>query len=356
MKPPSDIGPGEGQLNLIARDGYVDDSWARAFTLETNCKIKVQYAGSPEEMVNMMQNGGGGDWDLVSASGVIGLGLIYSGDVRPMNPNLVTDWKNFQPYFQSPPFNTVRGVHYGISLQWGANLLLYNTRKFPNPPTSWDVTYDQSNSGLVTVPDDPIQIADAALYLSRSQPALAIKDPYELTPIQFDAAVKQLKDQHALVRQYWSIPSDEVALFQTGSVFVGSGWPYQAVYLKSIGARVESTIPIEGATAWADSWMLATGAQHPNCAYMWTRYVSAPKVQAQQALLFGETPVNTRACAEMEAVQAGSCAQYGANAQPSYLDTVKFWKTPLATCTDGTQRCVPYDQWVSAWTAIKAGG
>ena len=31
--------------------------------------------------------------------------------------------------FKSPPHNTVDGVHYGISLQWGPNTLLYNTEK-----------------------------------------------------------------------------------------------------------------------------------------------------------------------------------------------------------------------------------
>src|SRR5262249_26508502 len=149
------------------------------------------------------------------------------------------------------------------------------------------------------------------LYLSKTQPRLAITDPYELDPIQFDAAVKLLKDQRSLVRQYWSIPYDEVALFQDGWVFVGAGWPYQATYLKAVGAPVAATVPAEGITAWADSWMLATRAQHPNCAYMWIRYVSTPKIQAEQALLFGETPVNSRACAEMEALEAGSCAQYG---------------------------------------------
>ena len=35
IKPPDKIGPGEGQLNLIAWEGYVDDSWAKPFTQQT---------------------------------------------------------------------------------------------------------------------------------------------------------------------------------------------------------------------------------------------------------------------------------------------------------------------------------
>jgi len=353
MATPTSIGPGEGQLNLIAWEGYVDDSWVKQFTAASGCKVNAKYAGSSDEMVSLMKDGGGGQYDMVSASGDADLRLIYSGDVRPMNEKLIPDFANFQTYFKSPPYNTISGVHYGISLQWGPNTLLYNTKKFVNPPTSWNVLYDKTNTGLVTVPDNPIQIADAALYLMKTQPNLKITDPYELKQNQFDAAVKLLKDQRPLIKKYWALASDEISLFQNGDVTVGAAWPYQTIQLKAAGAPVADTIPSEGATGWGDTWMLGTKATHPNCAYLWTAYVSTPKVQATQALFFGETPVNTKACAEMETLQAGSCAQYHADAAGSYFDTIKFWKTPIAQCGDGSSSCIPYDQWVAAWTTIK---
>ncbi len=347
------IGTGEGQLNLIAWEGYVDDSWVKLFTQQTGCTVNAKYAGSSDEMVSLMKDGGGGQYDMVSASGDADLRLIYGGDVRPMNEKLIPDWPNFQTYFKNPPYNTVNGVHYGISLQWGPNVLLYNTKKFANPPTSWAAVYDASNKGLVTAYDYPITIADAALYLSKSQPKLGIKDPYELTKPQFDAAVKLLSDQRQLIKKYWGLASDEISMFQNGDVYIGAAWPYQTIQLKAAHAPVADTIPSEGATGWGDTWMLATKAPHPNCAYLWTAYVSTAKVQAMQALFFGETPVNTQACAQMEALQPGSCAQYHADAPGTYFDTIKFWKTPIATCDDGSQNCIPYDQWVSAWTTIK---
>jgi len=352
MATPTSIGPGEGQLNLIAWEGYVDDSWVKQFTAASGCKVSAKYAGSSDEMVSLMKDGGGGQYDMVSASGDADLRLIYSGDVRPMNEKLIPDFANFQTYFKSPPYNTISGVHYGISLQWGPNTLLYNTKKFVNPPTSWNVLYDKANTGLVTVPDNPIQIADAALYLMKTQPSLKITDPYELKQNQFDAAVKLLKDQRPLIKKYWALASDEISLFQNGDVTIGAAWPYQTIQLKAAGAPVADTIPSEGATGWGDTWMLATKAPHPNCAYLWTAYVSTPKVQATQALFFGETPVNTKACSEMDTLQAGSCAQYHANAPASYFNTIKFWKTPLADCGNGKTECMPYSKWQTAWTSI----
>jgi putative spermidine/putrescine transport system substrate-binding protein len=361
MKPQTSIGTGEGQLNLIAWEGYVDRTWSApsiaSFESQTGCKVSAKYAGSSDEMVTLMAaggGGGGGQWDMVSASGDADLRLIYGGDVRPMNTALIPDWANFQKFFQGPSYNTINGIHYGISLQWGPNVLLYSTKKYPTAPTSWSVIYDASNRGVVTVPDNPIQIADAALYLMKSQPSLNIKDPYELTQAQFDASVNLLKQQRPLIKKYWALASDEINLFQSGDVVVGAAWPYQTNTLKGNNVAVADTIPSEGATGWGDTWMLATKAPHPNCAYLWTAWVSTPKVQAEQAISFGETPVNTKACAEMESLQAGSCAQYHADAPGSYFDTIKFWKTPIATCDDGSQNCVPYTQWQAAWTSITA--
>ena len=354
MKPQTTIGAGEGQLNLVLWDGYADKSWVDPFTAATGCKVSQKPAGSSDEMVTLMKDGGGGQYDMVSASGDADLRLIYSGDVKPMNTALIPDWSNFQPLFQAPAFNTINGIHYGISLQWGPNTLLYNTKKFANKPTSWSVLYDPANKGLVTVPDNPIQIADAALYLSKTQPSLKITDPYELTQTQFDAAVKLLKDQRPLIKKYWALATDEISLFQNGDVQVGAAWPYQTIQLKLAGAPVDETIPNEGATGWADTWMLATKAPHPNCAYLWTKWVSTARVQAEQALSFGETPVNTKACGEMEALQPGSCNQYHASEPGSYFDTIKFWKTPIATCDDGSNNCIPYLQWQTAWTSITA--
>jgi putative spermidine/putrescine transport system substrate-binding protein len=352
MKPQTSIGAGEGALNLIAWEGYTDPSWVTPFEQQTGCKVNAKFGGSSDEMVSLMANGGGGQYDMVSASGDADLRLIYGGDVKPVNVNLVPDWKNFESYFKAPPYNTINGVHYGISLQWGPNVLLYNKTNFATAPKSWKVIYDPQYQGKVTVPDNPIQIADAALYLMKTNSSLGITDPYELTQSQFNTAVNLLKQQRPLVKKYWDLASEEISLFTNHDVVVGAAWPYQTNTLQGSNVPVADTIPNEGATGWADTWMLATKAPHPNCAYMWYKYISSPKVQAMQAISFGETPVNSLACQEMDALQSGSCAQYHANASASYFNTIKFWKTPIAQCDNGQQNCIPYSQWQSAWTSI----
>jgi putative spermidine/putrescine transport system substrate-binding protein len=354
MKTQSSIGKGEGQLNLIGWPGYTQPQWVKPFEQKTGCQVHAKSANSSDEMVTLMRGGGGGQYDMVSASGDADLRLIYGGDVRPVNINLIPDWHNFFPQFQSPSFNTISGIHYGTSLQWGPNVLLYNTKKFPSAPTSWSALYDPKNKGQVTVPDNPIQIADAALYLSKTKPSLGITDPYELTQPQFQAAINLLKSQRPLIRKYWAVAGQEDSMFKNGDASVGAAWPYQTNTLKAAGVPVADTIPKEGATGWGDSWLLATKAPHPNCAYLWMQWISTPKVQAEQAIYFGETPVNSKSCAIMDKLSKGSCAQYHAG-NPAYSKSIAFWKTPLANCGNGKTDCVPYSDWQQAWTTEVTG-
>jgi putative spermidine/putrescine transport system substrate-binding protein len=350
---PTKIGAGEGQLNLVAWEGYTQPQWVKPFQKATGCIVHAKYAGSSDEMVTLMRQGGGSQYDMVSASGDASLRLIFGKDVQPINVKLIPDYKNFIPQLKSPPHNTIDGVHYGLSLQWGPNTLLYNTTKVKPAPTSWSALYSGKYKGKVTVPDNPIQIADAALYLSKTKPSLGIKDPYELNSAQFNAAVSLLKQQKPLIKKYWALASDEIDLFKSGDAVIGASWPYQTNTLAADKVPVKDLIPAEGATGWADTWMLSANAKHPNCAYMWMKWVSTPKVQAQQGIYFGETPVNTKACAVMDSLAKGSAAQYHCGASPAYFNSIKFWKTPIADCGNGKKDCMDYTQWQQAWTQMK---
>jgi len=350
---PSKIGKGEGALNLVAWEGYTQKQWVAPFERQTGCKVNAKYAGSSDEMVTLMRQGGGSQYDMVSASGDASLRLIYGKDVQPVNVKLIPDWKNFSPQLKSPAHNTVGGVHYGISLQWGPNTLLYNTKLVKPAPKSWSLLYSPRYKGKITVPDNPIQIADAALYLMRTQKSLGIKDPYELNSKQFDAAINLLKTQKPLVKKYWGLASDEIDLFKSGGVVLGASWPYQTNTLAADKVPVKDLIPKEGATGWADTWMLSAHAKHPTCAYMWMRYISQPKPQAQQAIYFGETPANPKACPIMDKLAPGSAAQYHCGASAAYFKSIYFWKTPVAACGNGSNDCADYTKWQQAWTQLK---
>ena len=164
-----------------------------------------------------------------------------------------------------------------------------------------------------------------------------------------------LKQQRPLVKKYWGLASDQIDLFKNGGSTIGASWPYQVNALKG-GKKpvpVVGVIPKEGVTGWADTWMLSSKAKHPNCAYKWMQYITKPKPQAQQAIYFGETPVNKKACPMMNKLSKGSCAQYSANAPESFYSSIKFWKTPIADCGNGQKNCTDLRAWTTAWQQVK---
>jgi len=352
---PTKIGKGEGRLNVIEWPAYTDASFAKKFEQQTGCIIHRKDAGSSNQMFALMHangGGGGGQYDLVSASGDASLRLIYAHDVQAVNVHLIPSWKQFLPVFKSPPHNTVGGVHYGVSLQWGPNTLIYNTKKVKPAPKNWAAIYSKKYKGKLTVPNNPIQIADAALYLMHTKPSLGIKDPYELTQAQLTAVGQLLVRQKPLLKRYWNYATDEDTSFKNGDVWMGAGWPYQTLQLQANHVPVKEIVPLP-TTGWADTWMLAAKAPHPNCAYKWMAYVTTPQVEAKQAIVFGETPVNPKACPYMNKIQKGSCAGYHLNEPASYYNKIKFWKTPVPTC--GWKKgngCMDYNAWQQAWTQI----
>ena len=246
------LGEGEGQVNLIAWAGYVEDGttdpkvdWVTDFEKETGCQVNVKTGNTSDEMVTLMRTG---QYDGVSASGDASLRLIAAGDVAPVNLDLIPNYENVFEGLKNQPHNTVDGVSYGVPHGRGANLLQYRTDVVKPAPDSWAVVWDKGDpyKGKVTAYDSPIYIADAAVYLKATQPDLGIEDPYELDQKQFDAAVELLKQQRQNIGEYWSDYTKQIAAFTGGESVVGTTWQVITNVLEGEKVPVAAVLPKEG--------------------------------------------------------------------------------------------------------------
>jgi putative spermidine/putrescine transport system substrate-binding protein len=353
----AELGAGEGALSLIAWAGYAENGstdpkvdWVTAFEQKTGCKTTVKTANTSDEMVTLMRTG---RYDGVSASGNASVKLIAGGDVVPIDTKLLTNWSDLAEMVQNQPYNSVDGKMYGAPHGYGANLLMWRTDTVNPEPTSWAAVFDANSpyKGKLTAYDDPIYIADAALYLKTAKPELKITNPYELDQKQFDASVALLKTQRGLIGQYWSDYTKEQAAFTQGDSVLGTTWQVIANLLEADKVKIKAILPDEGATGWSDTWMLSSKAKHPNCMVQWMNWIETPEVQAQVAEWFGEAPANPLACDHTS--DKTFCDTYHVK-DPSYYEKVKFWATPTRNCRDDRgNTCVDYSKWVQAWTEIK---
>jgi len=355
----TEIGPGEGSVEIIAWAGYVEDGsndpsldWVSSFEEATGCQVNVTLGNTSDEMFTLMQSG---NFDLVSASGDASNRLISAGEVQPINLALIPNYVDVFEGLKNKPHNTVNGVPYGVPHGRGANLLMYNTEVVSPAPDSWSVVFDPASpyAGKVTAYDAPIYIADAAVYLMTHKPELGITNPYALDETQFAAAVDLLKQQRAVIGRYWALYTDEIASFQSGDSVVGTTWQVIANVLKGgdPATPIEVVLPKEGATGWSDTWMLSSKAQHPNCGYMFMNHIISPEVNAAATEYFGEAPANSKSCALT--ADPNHCDTFHATDE-AYFDKVYYWATPQQECLDGRGPiCKDFSAWTQAWTEIK---
>jgi len=350
----------EGQLDIVAWPGYIERGatdkaydWVTQFETATGCKVNVKTAGTSDEMVSLMTQGG---YDLVTASGDASLRLIRGGTVQPIDVARVTTYATIDPRLQQAPWHYVDAQHYGVPYQWGPNVLMYNTKVFKSAPKSWSVLFEpqklpdgKQNKGRVQAYDGPIYIADAALYLMATKKDLGITNPYELNEKQYTAALDLLRKQHPLVQRYWHDANVQVQDFTNEGVVLSGSWPFQVNTLIANQQSVASTVPEEGATGWADTTMMHRNAAHPNCAYKWLDWSITPKVQGDVSAWFGSVPVVPAACTASELLGAEGCKTNGID----NFDKIWFWRTPEASCAAGD--CIPYSRWATDYVAIMGG-
>jgi putative spermidine/putrescine transport system substrate-binding protein len=352
------LGAGEGQVNIVAWAGYAENgsndpkvNWVSDFEKVTGCKVNVKIGSTSDDMVALMKTG---QYDVVSASGDASLRLIYGGDVAPVNTALVPNYADIFSDLKNQQWNSVNGVAYGIPHGRGANLLAYRTDIVKPAPTSWAAVFDANSpyKGKITAYDSPIYIADAALYLMKTQPNLGIKYPYALDQKQFDAAVALLKVQKPLIGEYWSDYLKHVASLKSGGTVLGTTWQVNINLAQSEGVKVAGIKPAEGSTGWSDTWMISNKAKHPNCGYMWMNHIVSPKANAAVAEWFGEAPSNAKACGLTS--DKNFCTTFHA-ADQAYWKDVYYWNTATQACLDGRKdvKCVPYSEWVKAWSSLR---
>ena len=222
----------EGSLNLVNWAGYVVGNhagveqvkgydWVTPFETATGCKVTSKQGLDSANMVQLMKTG---QYDGVSASGDATLRLIAGKDVAPVDFGLIPNYKDVFEGLKNQSYNTVNGVGYGVPHGRGANVLMYNPSVVKTVPDSWSVVFDANSpyKGKVTAYNYAIYIADAALYLMKTQPDLKITNPYSLDQTQFAAAVALLKVQKGLISKYWGTATEEVDGFLNGDMASGA--------------------------------------------------------------------------------------------------------------------------------------
>ncbi|GAA3196319.1 extracellular solute-binding protein [Actinocorallia longicatena] len=352
VDPVRTAGAGEGAVSLVAPSGLVEGGgidqsidWVKPFEEKTGCQATVRLAGSGQEAYDLMARGGY-DGGLVPPE--FAGRLFAEKRIAAINTRLVSGFKGLDARFRG--LVKKDDATFGVPYVWGANLLAYDPAR-TSAPGSWGAVFDPAESkdykGEILWRDSPLTLGDAALYLKARKRSLKIKNPFELTAVQLEAAAELLRKQRPNVRELWREPSTAIEVFTAKDAVVGQGSAYEVDTLTRAGRPLTAASPKEGETAWLDSWTVAAQPAHPNCMYQWLDWTLTADVQAQVASWAGVAPVNEEACGLL---RAGFCAAHRVGDR-GYLERLNFVTPPMVDCGDGG-KCAGWTEWQTAWTTV----
>jgi spermidine/putrescine-binding protein len=319
-------------LTAIVWEGYTDSSFTDAFEEQTGCTVKASYAGSSDEMFAKFRAGGGRTYDLISASGDITERLYKAGLVQPIDTSKLANYESVFDSFQNGRWNTFDGKPYGVTFAWGPNVLVYNKQDVTSAPRSWDVLFDPAYAGKIALPDNPMTIADVALWLGKP-------DPYDLSAADLAEVKDKLLELRPNVRKFWTTAGELANLFQSGEIAMAHAWPLTYTQLSEAGFPIGSVSPKGKLTGWTDSWMIAKKSRNVDAAYQWIDYILSGAGQKGVMDVTGYSGATT----------LGAEAIGPDRAHELFMDDLS-----LHSQINMWQSVKNYDQWVQLWNEIRS--
>src|ERR1700682_5383011 len=308
-------------LNLLVWEGYADPSFVHEFEEKYHCKISASYMGSSDELVAKLRGGSRGNYDVISPSSDVATSIAAAGLALPLDLSQVPSYSRLSPQLTSLPLVRIKGQVYGVPFMWGPDPLLYDTTVFPKPPDSWNILWDPTYRGKISVWDDLSTVYMTAQILGFDKP-----DPaqlYNLTDEQLDAVKKKLLELKPNIRKMWSTGGELTNLFQNHEVVAAMGGPLMTNQLRKINFPIGETIPRENTTGWIDHLMITADSSNKELAQAFLAYMVEAQTQKKARDVTQYTPDNAGAA---QFLSADEKKILHLDDPDAYMQRIYFWQ------------------------------
>ncbi len=220
-------------------------------------------------------------------------------------------------------------------------------------PTAGASMFDGGTAadGAVSVYDSPIYIADAALYLMAHAARSRHHQPVRARP---DAVRRGDRTARAAEGARRPVLGASTPISRPRSRAAPSSpappGRSSSTSRRATAPRSTRSSPSRVRPAGRDTWMISSKAANPNCMYLWMDWIASPWANAQVAEWFGEAP-SQRQGVRADRRMPSTATIFHAEDEDYWTD-VWYWTTATEECLDGRTdvTCVPYTEWVNAWT------
>lgn len=276
-----------GELNLLAWDHTVPDSFLRAFTQKTGIVVRQLTVGSNEEIINKMKATRGRGIDLICPTNTraaewaplkllqpFDFGKIHN--LHNLHRNLLDtgkrDW-NFDG----------NGPHW-LPHIWGTEAIAWRTDMWqpaadrPSYGDLWSTDIQglvmmQPHSGMLGVG----LYLEAQGKLPKSAMSAAYRDEASMRKT-WQQVTAFCVDNKAQIKLFWNDAQAQVNALLNEGVVAGQSWDGPAMTLRAQGEPIEYQAPVEGALAWVDGFALSANATNVPQAYAFLDYCFEAKI------------------------------------------------------------------------------
>lgn len=202
------------------------------------------------------------------------------GIFQPLDPQQVTNLADVADRGRTPG-------NYGPAVTFDNLVLLYDTKRVPEAPTSWDALWGKDVRGQVVLDAAP-DIQGLSLMLITAK---MLGTDYKKT---VDPAIDRLAELAPAV-QTWSPNPDPYTMITNGSASMAIGWNARAQYYSDQSkGRLGVTLPKEGSVFQINTINLTKKSDSPKAAQTFINYALGPQAQKSFTETMFYAPVNTK--------------------------------------------------------------
>ena len=257
---------------------YTPDSVLRDFEKEFDCKIKVDYYASNEEMYNKIRGGGGKGYDIVVPSQDFCSIMIEQGMLAELDQSKMTNNSKLNPLLKEMMKDYDPEFKYCGPYYLGAAGVAVNKTKVPagSYERTWNIFADTQFKDHATMMDDMREVfGDALNYLGYSVNTLD------------DSELAKAKD---LLLNKWKpnlVKFDAEGFgksFASGDFWLCQGYAeviYSEVPEEKWADTIDFFIPENGGPSYLDSLCILKTSKHQELANEFINYIHKPEVYAK---------------------------------------------------------------------------
>jgi putative spermidine/putrescine transport system substrate-binding protein len=355
--------PARGVIRLVVPPGPVQNGnvdpkvdWVTPFERQTGCVVVLKNASTDTQAVSDVTRGTGQSYydGVLGSPEVLGQ-LAAAKALQPLNAQRIAGYAALSPRLRGAPSELSGGQVYGMPYSWDSYVTGYDAGKVRPAPQGWSALFAPASAaqyaGKITLPDSPVTLALAALYLKSAQPSLGISDPFELTKPQLAAAVQAVSAVRPGVGTFWNQDSVVIGQLGDGQDLLGAVLSHQIVEMSRAGlptAGVPSPTEAAGpGTAVGEvlSWMVTSKAPETDCMYRWLSWSASAPVQELVSAWTANAPANPAAC---RGPAAANCTEFHESSLATARNIV-FDHLPVSDCGAGQTGCTGYAHWQTDW-------